>query len=186
MRIGSGKYRGRVIKPPKGADIRITRDEVKAALFNILGQRVNGAKILELYAGSGNLGIEALSRGASKVIFVDNNIKCIEAVQSNLKALGINDLDDMELLDMDAIESLELMEKRGEKFDLIIMDPPYYRELAKNSLIKASACDIIKHLSLVIVEHFKKDILPQECGKLVLVKQRNYGDTVLSFYGERI
>ena len=78
MRVVSGEYRGRIIKPPQGAEIRITRDEVKAALFNILGTRIVGANFLDLYAGSGNVGIEALSRGASRVVFVDKDIRIEE------------------------------------------------------------------------------------------------------------
>lgn len=182
MRVVSGEYRSRIIKPPQGAEIRITRDEVKAALFNILGTKIVGAKFLDLYAGSGNVGIEALSRGASRVVFVDKDNKCINAVHNNLNSLQIKDLDKAEVLKKDALKALYLLEKREEKFDFVFIDPPYYRDFAKKSLIRLSDCDILSQLALVVIEHYKKDILPQDSGNLVLMKQHTYGDTVLSFY----
>ena len=88
MRIIAGEYRGRILKRPKGAEVRPTQDRVREAIFNIIRERVPGSKVLDLYSGSGAFGIEALSRGALLSVFVDNNINCIKTIKSNLSALG--------------------------------------------------------------------------------------------------
>ncbi|OGW75600.1 MAG: 16S rRNA (guanine(966)-N(2))-methyltransferase RsmD [Omnitrophica bacterium RBG_13_46_9] len=184
MRIIGGEYRGRIIKMPRDVAVRPTQDRVREAIFNIIREKVPDSEVLDLYAGSGAFGIEAFSRGAKIVIFVDNNTKCINTIKSNISLLGRSD-DFSQLFKMDGVKSISKLEKTGRKFDIIFMDPPYGKSLAKNSLIKIDACDILSPHGLIIAEHFKKDPLPERLINLILVRQRKYGDTVISFYNRR-
>ncbi|MBL7157336.1 MAG: 16S rRNA (guanine(966)-N(2))-methyltransferase RsmD [Candidatus Omnitrophica bacterium] len=181
MRIIGGEYRHRAIKMPKGVEVRPTQDRVREAVFNIIRERVPESRVLDLYAGSGAFGIEALSRGASLSIFVDNNTKCIAAIKSNLSVIG-DKAKCTQLLKKDGVKAIEAFKESGVKFDIIFLDPPYYRDLAKNSLLKIDACDILAQHSFVIAEHFVRDVIPDTIGKLQLFKRKRYGDTVLSFY----
>ena len=163
---------------PQG--IRPTTQKVKQALFNILAGRIKNTKVLELFAGSGNLGIEALNRGAEKVVFVDNDFACIDAIRQNLKRRDFLEAAEIKCLDFE--KALSSFAKKEERFDLIFADPPYEQRLGEKILQKVSQCDILFPDGLLIIEHYKKEILPQEVGNLILKKQRKYGDTVLSFY----
>jgi len=182
MRIIAGEFKSRLIKPPKNVNMRITFDKVKEALFDILGDSIIDSSFLDLFAGSGNVGIEALSRGAKEVIFVDNNKKCVETVECNLNSLGLLGLDNNQVVFMEAFKAVDKFRQQNRKFDLVFLDPPYYREIAKKSLNYISDCAILGRIAFVVVEHHKKDDLPQNCGKLTLFKSRSYGDIVLSFF----
>lgn len=198
MRIIGGEYRGRIIKMPKSMEVRPTQDRVREAIFNVISEKIPGSDVLDLFAGSGAFGIEAISRGAKSVIFVDNNINCIKIIKSNLSILG-EDMGMTQLLKTDAVRAISRFQKEGRKFDIIFLDPPYYRDsfdrlrtirrtmsavesLAKNSLIKIGACDILFERSFVVAEHFKKDTLPEDSGNITRFKEKRYGDTAVSFY----
>ena len=125
MRIVAGKYRHRLIEYPNDAEhIRPTKDRIREALFSSLGD-ISNQEVLDLYAGSGAMGIEALSRDASKCVFVDNNKTAIQTVRHNLNNLKI---DNYELLFMDDVKALEMFLEKGYKFDIVILDPPYKSE----------------------------------------------------------
>jgi 16S rRNA (guanine966-N2)-methyltransferase len=176
MRIITGKYKGRAIKMPKG--IRPTQDKVRKAIFDILGD-MHGLYFLELFAGSGAVGIEALSRGARGAVFVENNSDCLRALKENLLSISANDC---LVLPVDAEKVLERFKRQGRKFDIIFLDPPYYQDMAKKTLQTRSCCDILAPDGIIVVQHFKKDNLPYATGDLALLKQAAYGDTMLSFY----
>ena len=161
---------------PKG--IRPTQDKVRKAIFDILGN-MEGLYFLELFAGSGAVGIEALSQGAKGAVFVENNPDCIKILKNNLSYILPTNY---YLLSMDVQKALEQLEKRREKFDIIFMDPPYHRNMAKKTLQIFSFCAIVAADGIIAVQHFKKDNLPYVTGDLALLKQATYGDTVLSFY----
>jgi len=180
MRIIGGEYRSRIIKIPKSVNIRPTQDKVRGAIFNILGN-VAGANVLDLFAGSGACGIEALSRGCRSVTFVDNNSRCLETVRSNLESLAVNE-STYDIIKANALSIFPRLEKSGKKFDLIFLDPPYYKSLAKKCLINVDSCDILSLTGLVVAEHFRKDDLFFDMKRLVLEKERRYGDTVVSIY----
>lgn len=173
---------------PQGVTIRPTKDMVKEALFSILGKKVCAASFLELFAGSGSIGIEAKSRGAKVVTFVENNRLCIRAIEANLRRMGIT----AALLPLDAERAVKVLDQKRQKFDFIFLDPPYYqdkprpcvqgRDKLKNCLIKICHYDILKPHSLVIAEHSKRQILPQQLVTLRLKLTKRYGDAVLSFY----
>ncbi|MCX5677519.1 MAG: 16S rRNA (guanine(966)-N(2))-methyltransferase RsmD [Candidatus Omnitrophica bacterium] len=180
MRIIGGEFKSRLISMPKGVDMRPTQDKVRGAVFNILGD-ITGKRVLELFAGSGAFGIEAISRGAGHAAFVDNNFRCIEAIKENLGSLKI-DNNRYDLIKADALKVFPKLLGQGEKFDIIFMDPPYYRELAKKCLINADAYDILAPIGLIVVEHFKKDILPTGFRTFILSQERRYGDTVITIF----
>jgi 16S rRNA (guanine(966)-N(2))-methyltransferase RsmD len=192
MRIITGKYKGRVIKIPK--DIRPTQNKVRKAVFDILGD-LEGLSFLELYAGSGAIGLEALSQGAREAVFVEKNIRCCEVIKGNLKSAG---LVDVRVFRMDALEAVEKLSREGKRFDIIFFDPPYYSgtaspvrgrssrclisDGAKKTLQTLSQYDILSPNGFIIAQHLNKDNLPAELGVLHLFRQAQYGDTVLSLY----
>lgn len=176
MRIISGKYKGRVIKMPKG--IRPTQNKVRKAVFDILGD-IEGLSFLELFSGSGAVGLEAISCGAGEVVFVERDSRCIETIEENLSVIRLSGY---LVIRLDASKAIEHLAGQKRKFDIIFMDPPYYEGLTKKTLQILGACDILAPSGLIIVQHFKKDNLPETLGVLSLFRQSKYGDTVLSFY----
>ena len=181
MRITTGTFRSRLIKYPK--HIRPTQDKIRKSIFDIISQVVAGSKFLELFAGSGAIGIEALSNAAKEVIFVDSDIRCCKIIGSNLRALGlISKEGQADILAKDALKAIELLANQSRKFDILFLDPPYYQDLVKKTLQKIAVCDILTPHALVIVEHNKKDILEDNLLNLTRFKQKRYADTLLSFY----
>ena len=183
MRITSGKFRSRVIKLPK--KIRPTQDKVRKALFDILGD-IEGLSFLELYAGSGAVGLEAASRGASELTLIESDPECALAITQNIDSLK---LASCKLYRFEAQKAIQAFHRDKRAFDLIFMDPPYYNKgkvlndsLAKKTLQMLGAYDILAPNGLLVVQHFKKDDLPEVAGDLRLFRQSRYGDTVLSFY----
>ena len=183
MRIISGRGKGRILKSPSVKKIRLTSDRVKEALFNILGERIVEAYFLELFAGSGSVGIEALSRGAKAVVFVDSNNQCIRTIKENLEHLGFGTCTKaVTLLRLDAFKAITFLHKQRQKFNIIFLDPPYYRGWVKKSLINLARYDILKRNGVIVAEHSRRDSLPQNIEGLRLIQQRRYSDTILSFY----
>lgn len=182
MRIIAGKYKSRLIGAPKGVDLRPTSDRVKESLFGILGTRVIDADVLDLFSGTGNLGIEALSRGAKSCVFVDTHPRCIAQIKENLKSLDI--YEDVEVVLRDGFRYMKDASDEGLIFGLVLLDPPYYIELIKKSLILLDGYNIINSSSIVVAEHFRTDDLPDplELTRLKLIRQEKYGGTILSFY----
>lgn len=178
MRIIGGEYKSRSIAMPRGVEMRPTQDKIREALFNILGD-ITGKKVLELFAGSGAFGIEAISRGAGSVTFVDNNFRCVQTIKSNLGSLGIPD-SRYNIVKADALKFPAKLAHNREEYDIIFLDPPYYRDMAKKCLINMGSYDIVSPVGLVIVEHFKKDALGAELERLVFIDERRYGDTLIT------
>ena len=157
------------------------KDRIREALFNIIGDFACGARVLDAFAGSGAFGIEALSRGAKHVVFVDNNIKCIQTIRENLNGIDAAK-EKVSVLKMDAFKAFSLLEHKKEKFDIVLLDPPYYKDMAKKSLIKLDGHDILTELSIIVAEHHKKDILPEKLENISSCRIARYGDILLSFY----
>lgn len=196
MRIITGKYKGRSLETPEA--IRPTEDRVRKAFFDIMGDS-KGVSFLELFAGSGAIGIEALSQGAAKVVFVEKDRQSLKSIENNLRNLGIpviwgsgkdagtglqpqGNASLPRLIPADALAAIPGLAQEGALFDIIFADPPYYRGLAEKTLQKLVEYDILLNPGHVILQHFKKDAVPESCGKLILFKQAKYGDTVLSFF----
>lgn len=187
MRITSGLLKSRLIKEPRG--IRPTQDKVRKALFDTMRPKVPDSCFLELFAGSGAVGIEALSNGAKEVIFVEKDKRCCKAIQDNLGQLGFisksKDLNEgISIFATDAFKTMDFFHKNNKKFDIVFLDPPYYMDLAKKALQKLSACDILAPRGMIVAEHNKRDILDSHVGDLTCFKQKRYGDKFLSFYSK--
>jgi 16S rRNA (guanine(966)-N(2))-methyltransferase RsmD len=176
MRITSGKYKSRKITGPK--NIRPTQDKVRKALFDILGY-IEGLSFLELFAGSGAVGLEAISRGIKDLTLVEYNRDCLLALKKNIESLKLTSCS---IYPKEADKAIKALYNNARKFDIIFMDPPYYKNLAKKTLQTLVAYDILTPNGFVIVQHFKKENLPEGLGVLTLFKQHKYGDTLLSFY----
>ena len=176
MRIIGGKYKNKLIFMPKG--IRPTQNKVRKAIFDII-QDVEGLYFLELFAGSGAVGLEALSRGAGEVVMIENNCQCQLAIKKNIESFKAANC---HLYPLETERAIESLHKNRKKFDIIFLDPPYHQELPKKTLQTISAYDILAPDGLIVIQHFKNDDLPDSQGDLTLLKQYGYGDTLLSIY----
>ena len=177
MKVIGGKFKGRIIAMPKG--IRPTSGKVREALFEILKPRMEDASFLDLYCGSGAIGIESISRGTQSVTFVDNSPGCISLLKKNIASLGILNRSSIDIYHMDAIRALSSISRH---FDIVFLDPPYYKDMAKNTLIAISNYDILARNAVVVIEAYKKDDLPEKVGSLTRFRTAKYGDTKLEFY----
>ncbi len=184
MRIIAGKYKGRRIAFPE--HIRPTQDKVRQAIFDTLGQDFKGLAVLDLFAGSGALGLEALSRGARNVVFVDIERKCNLLIKSNLEGLGALGApgQEVEVYRQDAFRAVAIAAKRKRRFDVIFADPPYHKELAKKLLKTGGLSDILAIRGFVVVEHALTDglDLEPEVGAFELYKQVGYGKVLVSYF----
>jgi 16S rRNA (guanine(966)-N(2))-methyltransferase RsmD len=176
MRVTGGIGRGRRLKVPTGASVRPTSDKVKQALFNILGERVAGSAFLDLFAGAGGIGIEALSRGAERVVFVDASRDSLDSIKQNLEQTGFGDRAEAVLS-----KAAAFLDKLSGPYDIVFLDPPYADEM-QPLLEQIAGAGILEPGSIVIAEHFKKQPSPERAGNLTLYRQAKYGDTVLAFY----
>ncbi len=176
MRVTGGIGRGRKLKVPAGARVRPTSDKVKQALFNILGQNVEGAHFLDLFAGAGGIGIEALSRGAGLVVFVDDSRDSLRVIQHNIEQTGFK-----ERAQIVASKAEAFLRKTSGQYDIVFLDPPY--SLALEPLLTAIAeSGVLKSDAIIVAEHFKKQPSIERAGRLSLYREAQYGDTVLAFY----
>jgi 16S rRNA (guanine966-N2)-methyltransferase len=180
LRVIAGEYRVRRLDRIEGMDIRPTSDKVKGSLFNILGDSVIDSAFLDLFGGTGGIGIEALSRGAEHVVFIDTDIKSIKVLKGNLEHLNI--IDNVEVLNTDYSTGISKLYNNNKKFDIIFIDPPYSVGLAQNALVEIDKHPILAQSGLIIVEHDSKDEMPSSQGKLYMYRSKQYGNTTLSFY----
>jgi 16S rRNA (guanine966-N2)-methyltransferase len=176
MRVTGGIGKGRKLKVPAGSRVRPTSDKVKQALFNILGEKVKGAAFLDLYAGAGGVGIEALSRGAGRVVFIDDSRDSLQAVKRNVEQTGFS-----ERAQVIPHRAETFLRKTNERFDLVFLDPPYSLE-PEIPLALVSESEVLNPDAIVVAEHFKKQPSPERAGRLTLFRETQYGDTVLAFY----
>jgi 16S rRNA (guanine966-N2)-methyltransferase len=176
MRVIAGRYRGRRLQAPRGAATRPTSDRVREALFSVLGERVEGARVLDLFAGSGALGIEALSRGAAEVTFVDSAPAAIGAIRANLEALGAAG----EVRRADARRFLGGAPPAARKYDLVFLDPPYRLAGRLGSELTAALPAVLAPGAAVVAESDRR--APLELG-LRILDERRYGDTLIRIHG---
>ncbi len=178
MRIIAGEMRSRKLKAPEGMDTRPTADRVKEALFSILQGRLCGARVLDLYAGSGALALEALSRGADSAVLADCAAKACQAIQENIGALGCSER--AKLLRMKDTAALKALREQRDSFDLIFLDPPYRMDTAPicRALL---AADLLRPGGMIVIEH-GRETPPRIDPPLTLTDRREYGAAGLSFY----
>jgi 16S rRNA (guanine966-N2)-methyltransferase len=183
MRIIGGEARGRRLYIPGTAAVRPTAERIKGAFFNIIGL-VDGKTFLDLFAGSGNMGIEAMSRGALKAVFVENNRPLTEAIGRNIETCGFGDKS--EILASDFIKAIQRLVKKSEAFDILFADPPYERGIVSLTLEHLRNGSLMEKDGLLAVQHSVREVATvDESGQLVLTDRRQYGDTILSFFKKR-
>ncbi len=182
LRVIAGAARGRRLRTLPGQHTRPTSDRVKEALFNILGRAVQGARVLDLYAGTGNLGIEALSRGARSAVFVDAHRGCQRLIAANLAALGWAGR--ARVMGMDARDAIRLLGREGRRFHIVFVDPPYERGLVQPTLAALAAEGLLTPGGIVVVEHSPREEPEPVPPGLEVRDRRRYGATALSFLGE--
>ena len=180
MRVIGGEAKGRRLKVPKGQALRPTAARVKEALFNILPHDLSGFKVLDLFAGTGNLALEALSRGAKDALLVDVSRAAGKTIQENLRAVGFSDRARVWIAPVQ--RSLQRLSRNGEKFDLILVDPPYQKDLLGGVLRAIAHGGLLRETGLLIAEHGVKEGVEKAYGPLTLQDQRRYGGTLLSFF----
>lgn len=179
LRVIAGAAKRKRLKVPRGLKVRPTSDRVKEALFNILGDLVPGSVFLDLYAGTGNVGIEALSRGAERAVFVEKDRRVVEVLVENLALAGVSAR--ARVMRVSALAAIRKLGSNGEKFDLIFLDPPYSLGAEGKVLNEIAVNALCRQTGLVIVESPKDRELPVVRG-LVKVRRERYGDTALTFY----
>ena len=175
MRVITGTARGRRLKEPQGMDIRPTTDKVKESLFSIIQFDIEGRRVLDLFAGTGQLGIEALSRGAAEAVFVDRR-PAVRLVQENLALCGFTDR--ARVKSGDALAYL----KSGEKFDLIFLDPPYAADLLEQALTAIASFDICREHGIIVAESALETALPALAPPYTLYREYRYGKIKLTVY----
>jgi 16S rRNA (guanine966-N2)-methyltransferase len=175
MRVIAGEYRGRPLVAPRGDTTRPTSDRVREALFSILGEEVAGARVLDLFAGSGALAIEALSRGAAAATLVDSAPAALDAIRRNLRALGI----EAEVVRRPALGWLEAARRDARQYDLVFVDPPYRQASTLGRALTTALRPVLAADARVVAESDRRSPLELE---LEPRDQRRYGDTLIAIY----
>ena len=174
MRVITGTARGRRLKTPENYDIRPTTDNVKESVFNIIQFDIEGRRVLDLFAGTGQLGIECLSRGAAEAVFIDENTAAVKIVKENLKTCGFT----APVLQQDALSYL----RHCGKFDLVFVDPPYDSGLYESVLETINSVDILSDGGIILCESRREKILPDMRAPYRKKKEYNYGRVKLTVY----
>jgi 16S rRNA (guanine966-N2)-methyltransferase len=182
MRIIAGEFKGRRLAAVKG-HIRPTSDRVREAIFNILGPAVAEATVLDLFAGTGALTLEALSRGAREAVLVEDQGAALGVLRRNLAALGLEDR--TRVMPMPVQGALRKLAAQEEQFTLVFLDPPYERGLALETLATLQGSGLLFPEAKVVAEHSYRETLPEQVGRLKLSQGRRYGDTQVAFYEVR-
>jgi 16S rRNA (guanine966-N2)-methyltransferase len=180
MRIVAGSARGRALLGPKGEGIRPTADRVRETVFNVLGQWLEGVRVLDLYAGTGALSLEALSRGALGAVMVDTDREAVSLCRRNAEALGFAQV--VEILCLPALRAVVQLGARGERFELVFADPPYAARAAKDVLESVERAGVLVPGGTVCLEHDRREEVPERAGALARVDQRRFGDTAVSLF----
>jgi len=180
MRVIGGTAKGRRLATLRTIALRPTPDRVREALFNILGRRMIDARVLDLYAGSGAIGLEALSRGAQGVVFVEAHEPACRLIEKNLDLCRLRER--AMVWRGDVLKALTALQAEGQRFDLIFLDPPYRTPLAEDSLGRLGDSLLLAPDGLVVAEHFFKRSLQDQYGQLTRVRVARSGDVALSFY----
>ena len=183
MRIISGKYKGHRLVSFDADHLRPTTDRVKESQFNILREAVLDVRVLDLFCGTGNLGLEALSRGAESVLFVDMSEKSLAIVRQNVEKLKIPK-DQYQIQKKDALQFLKNYE--GEAFGLILIDPPFTKKMAHEVMEALGSSKAYGDLTVITIESEKKERIEDQYGELFRFDAREFGDKTLSFYSKKV
>jgi len=180
MRVISGSAKGRPLKAVPGNGTRPTTDKVKESMFSIIGPYFDGGMVLDLFAGTGGLGIEALSRGMEHGIFIDMEYKSIEVIKGNLQAAGFSD--QAEVYRNDAGRALKVLAKKESAFDLVFLDPPYRMKNGIELMTEMHERQLLNHGATIVLEFESKHRYPQEFEHFKGLRQAVYGETTIQVY----
>ena len=181
MRVIAGKFGRRVLRGPRELKLRPTSDKLRETLFNILGGRVVGAVFVDVFAGTGAVGIEALSRGAREAVFIEKHAKSAGLIRRNLESLDAGD--EISVLVMDARHALERIASQGTRADFVFLDPPYADYDAAIACVETlDAAGLPAQEGKVILEHARKQKTPERIGRFARYRLLEQGDSALSFY----
>lgn len=180
MRVITGKAKGKKLKSPNGLYVRPTTDRVKESVFNILGHIPNDSIVLDLYSGSGNVGVEFLSRGADKCYFIDSSDDSIKIIKENLIITKL--IEQAIVYKNKVYNAINFFGIKSNKFDYIYMDPPYEKGLIIPTIEEIYKADILKDNGLIIAEHESKMTLPCDILGYIKIQDRKYGNITISFY----
>lgn len=180
MRVISGSRKGLPLKAVPGMNTRPTTDKVKESIFNMIGPYFDGGIAVDLFAGSGNLGIESLSRGIDKCIFIEKDPKAIQTIKDNLTKCRLEDSG--EIFKADATRAVKAIEKRELKIDLLFVDPPYDKLVFYDLVQSLVEKGCMSKTAIIVCEHEKNVALEKSYGDFELVKKEIYGGTVISIY----
>jgi len=180
MRVIAGTLKGRKLDTPKWEGIRPTSDKLRETLFNVVAQRVPEARVLDAYAGTGAIGIEALSRGAAHVTFVDDDLRSVKLVERNLTRCGVSDRYVIIRARLGRETPAQLLGQQAGSFDLAVLDPPYDEQDLTAAI--ATIEPLVAARGLLVLEHARKRPSPESVGQLARTRVLNSGDSALSFY----
>jgi 16S rRNA (guanine(966)-N(2))-methyltransferase RsmD len=184
MRIISGKFRGRRLQGPRGADLRPTSDRLKETLFDILGPEVIGSVFLDVFAGTGAIGLEGLSRGAREVVFIESSREAARLIRRNIELCGVTS--GCRLLQGNVFTSLRTLAREGLRADIAFLDPPYHWGPYRDLLVTLFQVGIAMQGSRVVLEHHRKAALPESEPGFRCVRTVRQSDKCLSFYEQSI
>ncbi len=181
MRISTGEHRGRVLRTPKGEATRPTSGMVRESLFNMLAREVSDARVLDLYAGCGSVGLEALSRGAAHVTFVEKARSALACLYANIEGLGVGAR--IAVMPIPVERALDVLARQGESFDLIFLDPPFTEVTAYQRVLETVAISVLLAPGgRLVAQHDIRLLLPEQIGTLACYRQQKLGDNALSLY----
>jgi 16S rRNA (guanine966-N2)-methyltransferase len=180
MRVIGGVYRGRRLRSVAGLQVRPTSDRLRETLFNIVAPKINHCRFLDICAGSGAVGIEALSRGATEVTFIERNRQACTAINANLTALGITQ--DATVINRDVLLALKRLEQDARQFDFVYFDPPYASGIYNSVMRQLGSCTLLTKDAIVIVEHRIKTPPETRYGRLKLFREVKQGESGLALF----
>jgi 16S rRNA (guanine966-N2)-methyltransferase len=179
IRIIGGELKGRKLATVRGIKTRPTADRVRESIFNILGDSVRGARVLDLYAGTGAMGIEALSRGAESVLFADDHRAALAAIEKNIKTCSLQSRADM--IKWNILNNLNIIRSHRPAFNLVFLDPPYNKNLIQPTLSNLAISRCLEDGSRLTLEHSPREPIPENLPGFKIFDQRRYGKTLVSF-----
>lgn len=180
MRVVSGSAKGRPLKAVPGMKTRPTTDKVKEAIFSMIGPYFTGGKVLDLYAGTGGLGIEALSRGMDSAVFIDRDPKAVSTIRGNVKHAGMTE--HAEIYRNDAVRALAALAKRGLQFDLVFLDPPYKLTNMDEIILMMEEQQLLQTSAIIVIEHDADYTYDSEIGTFHCTRRAEYGEIAVSVY----
>ncbi len=180
MRVTAGTLKNRKIKSREGRETRPTLEKIKEAIFSIIGDKVVDAKFLDLYSGTGNIAIEALSRGAKRAVMIEQDKEALRIIIDNIDTLGLTNVS--RAYKNDVSRAIEILGRKNEKFDIIFLDPPYKENISISTIEKVSENNILAEDGIIISEHGIYEKMPEKIGNFVKYDERNYNKKIVTFY----